>query len=154
MPPSKLHRQAAEATGHPIPSALFWVLSVENMRDFVWKIYYWDLRALNNAKPYFFLNEMNKKDLPAMYSTALWCLFVVLLGFLALLRNHCYSFHRTKNFVSLGRLCRGLWWRNWNYLYKNWQGVWKLEKRIFLYKAVHQLLKYFLHMIFFSYDTN
>ena len=22
---------------------------------------------LNNAKPYFFLNEMNKKDLPAMY---------------------------------------------------------------------------------------
>ena len=29
---------------------------------------------LNNAKPYFFLNEMNKKDLPAMYSTAFWCL--------------------------------------------------------------------------------
>ena len=28
---------------------------------------------LNNAKPYFFLNEMNKKDLPAMYSTAFWC---------------------------------------------------------------------------------
>ena len=25
---------------------------------------------LNNAKPYFFLNELNKKDLPAMYSTA------------------------------------------------------------------------------------
>ena len=36
---------------------------------------------LNNAKPYFFLNEMNKKDLPAMYSTAFWCLFVVLLFF-------------------------------------------------------------------------
>ena len=35
----------------------------------------------NNAKPYFFLNEMNKKDLPAMYSTAFWCLFVVLLFF-------------------------------------------------------------------------
>ena len=32
---------------------------------------------LNNAKPYFFLNEMNKKDLPAMYSTAFWCLIVV-----------------------------------------------------------------------------
>ena len=32
-----------------------------------------------NAKPYFFLNEINKKDLPAMYSTAFWCLFVVLL---------------------------------------------------------------------------
>ena len=31
-----------------------------------------------NAKPYFFLNEMNKKDLPAMYSTAFWYLFVVL----------------------------------------------------------------------------
>ena len=41
---------------------------------------------LNNVKPYFFLNEMNKKDLPAMYSTAFsfWCLFVVLLFFLAL----------------------------------------------------------------------
>ena len=31
-----------------------------------------------------------------MYSTAFWYLFVVLLVFLALLRNHCYSFHRTK----------------------------------------------------------
>ena len=49
------------------------------------------LRTLNNAKPYFFLNEMNTKDLPAMYSTAFWCLFVVLLVFLALLRNHCYE---------------------------------------------------------------
>ena len=49
--------------------------------DFVWEIYYWDLRTLNNAKPYFFLNEMNTKDLPAMYSTAFWCLFVVLLIF-------------------------------------------------------------------------
>ena len=42
---------------------------------------YENLRALNNAKPYCFLNEMNKKDLPAMYSTVLWCLFVVLLFF-------------------------------------------------------------------------
>ena len=48
--------------------------TVENIRDFVWEIYYWDLRTLNNAKPYFFLNEMNKKDLPAMYSTAFWYL--------------------------------------------------------------------------------
>ena len=32
---------------------------------------------LNNVKPYFFLNEINKIDLPAMYSTAFWCLFVV-----------------------------------------------------------------------------
>ena len=32
---------------------------------------------LNNARPYFFLNEMNKKDLPAMYSTAFLCLIVV-----------------------------------------------------------------------------
>ena len=30
----------------------------ENIRDFVWEIYYWDLRTPNNAKPYFFLNEM------------------------------------------------------------------------------------------------
>ena len=30
---------------------------------------------------YFFLNEMNKKVLPAIYSTAFWCLFVVLLVF-------------------------------------------------------------------------
>ena len=41
-----------------------------------------------NAKPYFFLNVMNKKDLPTMYSIAFWGLFVVLLFFfLALLRN-------------------------------------------------------------------
>ena len=60
----------------------------KNIRDFVWEIYYWDLRTLYNSKPYFFLNEMNKKDLPAMYSTAFLCLFVVLLGFLSLLRNH------------------------------------------------------------------
>ena len=60
----------------------------KNIRDFVWEIYYWDLRTLNNSKPYFFLNEMNKKDLPAMYSTAFWCLFVVLLVFLSLLRKH------------------------------------------------------------------
>ena len=31
--------------------------TVENIRDFVWEIYYWDLQMLNNAKPYFFLNE-------------------------------------------------------------------------------------------------
>ena len=60
------------------------------------EIYDWDLRTPNNVKPYFFLNEMNKKVLPAIYSAAVWCLFVVLLFLLALLRNHCYSFHRTK----------------------------------------------------------
>ena len=32
---------------------------------------------LNNAKPYFFFSEMNKKDLLAMYSTAFWCLIVI-----------------------------------------------------------------------------
>ena len=76
------------------------------MRDFVWEIYYWDLRTLNNAEPYFFLTEMNKKDLPAMYSTAFWCLFVVLLIFLALLRNRCYSFHWTK-WRLVASICRG-----------------------------------------------
>ena len=55
--------------------------TVENIRDFVWEIYYWDLRTLNNAKRYLCLNEMNKKDLFAIYSTAFWCLFVVLLFF-------------------------------------------------------------------------
>ena len=40
--------------------------TVENIRDFAWEIYYWDLRTLKNAKPHFFLNEMNKKDSPAM----------------------------------------------------------------------------------------
>ena len=55
--------------------------TVENIRDFVWEIYYWDLRTPNNAKPYFFLNEMNKKVLPAIYSAAVWCLFVLLLFF-------------------------------------------------------------------------
>ena len=66
----------------------------------------WDLRTLNNAEPYFSLNKMNKKDLPAIYSTAFWCLFVVLLVFLALLRNHCYSFHRTK-WRLVTSICRG-----------------------------------------------
>ena len=51
------------------------------LRDFVWELYYWDLRTLNNAKPFFFLNEMNKKELPAIYSTAFWFLIVVLLVF-------------------------------------------------------------------------
>ena len=51
--------------------------TVENIRDFVWEIYYWDLRTVNNAKSYIFLNEMNKKDLLAMYSNAFWCLIVV-----------------------------------------------------------------------------
>ena len=39
-----------------------------------------------------------------MYSTAFWCLFAVLLVFfLALLRNHCYSFHsqRSKLFITI-----------------------------------------------------
>ena len=38
-------------------------------------------RTLSKAKHYMLLNEMNKKNLPAMYSTAFWCLFVVLLFF-------------------------------------------------------------------------
>ena len=43
-----------------------------------------------------------------MYFTVFWCLFVVLLVFLALLRNHCYSFHRTKWRLSLrGRRKKG-----------------------------------------------
>ena len=41
-----------------------------------------------------------------MYSTAFWCLFVVLLIFLALLRNRCYSFHRTK-WRLVTSICRG-----------------------------------------------
>ena len=38
-----------------------------------------------------------------MYSPAFWYLFVVLLVFLALLRNHCYSFR------SMLRNVRYLW---------------------------------------------
>ena len=71
------------------------------LRDFVREIYYWDLRTLNNAKPYFFLNEMNK-----MYSTAFWCL-LSFYCFLALLRNRCYSFHRTKWRLVITSICRG-----------------------------------------------
>ena len=58
--------------------------TVENI-SVLWEIYYGDLRTLNNAKPYFFLNEMNKKDLPAMYSPAFWCLIVLycIFGFIA-----------------------------------------------------------------------
>ena len=36
---------------------------------------------LNNVKSNFSFNEMNKKDLPAMYSTVFRCLLVVLLFF-------------------------------------------------------------------------
>ena len=50
---------------------------------------------------------MNKTDLPAMYSTAFWCRFAVLLVFLALLSNHCYSFHRTK-WRLVTSICWGL----------------------------------------------
>ena len=47
--------------------------------DFVWEIKYWDLRTLNNVKSNFAFNEMNKKDLPAMYSTVLWWRLVILI---------------------------------------------------------------------------
>ena len=66
------------------------------IRDLVWEIKYWDLRALNNVKSNFPFNETNKKDAPAIYSTVFWCLIVVLLIFLAFLHNHCYSLHKTK----------------------------------------------------------
>ena len=49
------------------------------IRDFVWEIKYWDLRTLNNVKSNFSFNEMNKKDLPAMYSTEFRYVLVVLL---------------------------------------------------------------------------
>ena len=37
-----------------------------------------------------------------MYSTVFGCLLVVLFVFLALLRNHRYSLHRTKGRVTYG----------------------------------------------------
>ena len=46
---------------------------------------------LNNVKSNFSFNEMHEKDLPVMYSTVFRYLLVILLGFLALLHNHCYS---------------------------------------------------------------
>ena len=67
------------------------------IRDFVWEIKCWDLQTLNNIKSNFSFNEMNKKDLPAMYSTVFWCLLVFLPVFLVLLHNHCYSLHKTKS---------------------------------------------------------
>ena len=36
---------------------------------------------LNNVKSTYSFNEMNKKDLPAMYSTVFRCLLVILQGF-------------------------------------------------------------------------
>ena len=39
---------------------------------------------LNNIKSKFSFNEMNKKDLPAMYSSVFWCLlFYCFFGFIA-----------------------------------------------------------------------
>ena len=49
---------------------------------------------------------MSKKDLPAMYSTAFWCLIVVYCFLLPLLRTRCYSFHRTK-WRLVTSICRG-----------------------------------------------
>ena len=46
------------------------------IRDFVREIKYWDLRTLNNVKSNFSFNEINKKDLPAIYSTVFRCLLV------------------------------------------------------------------------------
>ena len=40
-------------------------------------------QTLNNVKSNFSFNEMNKKDVPGMYSTVFWYLIVVLLFFLA-----------------------------------------------------------------------
>ena len=51
------------------------------IRDLVWELKYWDRRTLNNVKSDFSFNEMNKKDLPAMYSTVFRCQLVVLLFF-------------------------------------------------------------------------
>ena len=72
--------------------------------DFVWEIKYWDLRTLNNVKSNFFFNRINKKDLPAIYSTVFRYLLVVLLVFLALLHNHCYFLYKTKS-----RLVTSIW---------------------------------------------
>ena len=74
-------------------SRYWWPLTI---RDFVWEIKYWDLRTLNNVKSNLSFNEINKKDLPAIYSTVFRCLLSVLLFFfLGLLHNHCYSLHKT-----------------------------------------------------------
>ena len=69
--------------------------------DFVWEIQYWDRRTLNNVKSNFSFNGINKKVLPAIYSTVFRCLLVVLLVSLALLHNHCYSFIRRSQGWSL-----------------------------------------------------
>ena len=76
--------------------------------DFVWEIKYWDLRTLNNVKSNFFFNEVNKRDLPAIYSTVFRYPLVVLLVSLALLHNHCYSLHKTKS-----RLVTSIWQCCW-----------------------------------------
>ena len=53
------------------------------IRDFVWEIKYWDLRTLNNVKSNFSFYEMNKKDLPAMYSIVFQCLTIARVASLA-----------------------------------------------------------------------
>ena len=61
---------------------------------------------LNNVKPYFFLNEMNKKDFTCNVFHCILVFDCRLLFFGALLRNHCYSFHRTK-WRLVTSICRG-----------------------------------------------
>ena len=54
--------------------------TIENKRLWL-RNKYWDLQMLNNVKSTYSFNEMNKKDLPAMYSTVFRCLLVILQGF-------------------------------------------------------------------------
>ena len=46
--------------------------TIEGIRDFVWEMYYWDLRTLNNAKPYFLvelaLAERDSKNAVVSFS--------------------------------------------------------------------------------------
>ena len=46
------------------------------IRDLVWEVKYWDLRMLNNVKSNLIFPSIKliKKDFPALYSTAFWCL--------------------------------------------------------------------------------
>ena len=66
--------------------------TVENIRDFVWEIYYWDPGTL--IKTYL-------QCIPLRFAVCLsfYC-------FLALLRNHCYSFHRRKRRLVTS-ICQG-----------------------------------------------
>ena len=85
------------------------------IRDFVWEIKHCDLRTLNNVKSNFSFNEINKKDLPAIYSTVFRCLLVLLFFFFGFIAYRIYSINRPGRLLNFWTLRVGAYSRQGAY---------------------------------------